>query len=488
MSDATKKSFSLWRRWGFAVNLVVRTAIVLAIVVMLNYLGARWFQRTYLNAANNQKLSPLTLGLLNSITNHIKITLFYDREDDLFGMVSDLLNEYRDANAHLHIAVVDYLRDAGAAEKIKADYKSVVTGTNKNLIIFDCDGHPPKAVPGRALTQYAFGNDAPTEALKFQMRTLFFGERLFNAALLSVLNPKPLKACYLTGHGEHSLDAPDDGGYRTFKSVLEQNHVSVTELSLLGTNTVPRDCNLLILGGPTTAYAESERERVNDYLLEGGRVLALANSISLPKRTGIEKILAGWGVELHGQIVTDPKHSSSKSGKDVYADAFNLQHPIGAPLLDSRVRFWMPLPVTKLDVKSPPADAPRIEALVASSEYAQAGALGPARFPLAVSVEKGAVKNVVTERGATRIVAIGDSIMFANNFIEDDANKDFLAASINWLLERTQLMQGIGPKPVAQFRVAFTASQFRAATWLMLAIIPGAVLGFGGLVWLRRRK
>jgi LPXTG-motif cell wall-anchored protein len=114
--------------------------------------------------------------------------------------------------------------------------------------------------------------------------------------------------------------------------------------------------------------------------------------------------------------------------------------------------------------------------------------VGPKRFPLAVSVEKGAVKNVITERGSTRIVAIGDSIMFANKFIEADANKDFLSASINWLLERPGLTQGVAPKPVGIYHIALTAGQISSASWLMLAAIPGAVLLFGGLVWLRRRK
>src|ERR1051326_2009796 len=155
MSDEGKKSFSPWRRWGFSVDLIVRTALVLAVVVMLNYLAVRWRERFYLNPGTPQTLSPQTLGLLHSITNHIKVTLFYDRDDPLFGTVSALLDEYRDANSRLHVAAVDYLRDAGAAEKIKADYKNYFLGaTNKNMVIFDCEGRPPRVVNGRALGQF----------------------------------------------------------------------------------------------------------------------------------------------------------------------------------------------------------------------------------------------------------------------------------------------------------------------------------------------
>ena len=57
MSDeGIKKSFSRWRRWGLSLDLIVRTALVLAVVVMLNYLGARWPRRFYLSPTTRQQL------------------------------------------------------------------------------------------------------------------------------------------------------------------------------------------------------------------------------------------------------------------------------------------------------------------------------------------------------------------------------------------------------------------------------------------------
>ena len=49
-------------------------------------------------------------------------------------------------------------------------------------------------------------------------------------------------------------------------------------------------------------------------------------------------------------------------------------------------------------------------------------------------------------------------------------------------------MQGLGPRPVTEYRLNMTQAQQRSTQWLMLAAIPGGVLVFGGLVWLRRRK
>ena len=106
---------------------------------------------------------------------------------------------------------------------------------------------------------------------------------------------------------------------------------------------------------------------------------------------------------------------------------------------------------------------------------------------MAVAVEKGRVPGVITDRGSTRLVVVGDSVFLGNHQIESAGNRDFLGYAVNWLLERTQLMQGLGPRPVTEFRLAMTQSQLHRLQWILLAAMPGAVLLLGGLVWLRRR-
>jgi hypothetical protein len=483
-------SFSRWRRWGIRVDFVARTVLVLAVVVMVNHLGARWFHRLYLTTQMRQSLSPLTVGLLHSLTNHVKVTLLYDKEDPLFTTVSALLNDYHNINPRLRVAAVDYLWDAGEAENIKAEYKSQLTSlTNKNLIIFDCGGRV-KIVNGNTLAEYVLEQVPNETEREFRRKpTAFLGEKLFTSALLSVTSPKPLNVCYLTGHGEHPLEGGDETGYLTFTSVLRQNYTQVQPLTLTGTNAVPMDCNLLVIAGPTAPLAESELERIDDYLHQGGRLLVLLNYISLKRATGLEKILAGWGVDVGRGTLSDGKNSFR--GSDIVVMDFGPRpHPIVNPLTGSALHLILPRAVGRLDVGHPPADAPRVEEIAFTSPAATADsgdARGPGRFSLAVAVEQGRVPGVITDRGSTRLVVVGDSIFLGNHQIESAGNRDFLGCAINWLLERTQFMQGLGPRPITEFRLTMTKSQLRTLQWILLAGMPGAVLLLGGLVWLRRR-
>src|SRR5206468_4310181 len=105
----------------------------------------------------------------------------------------------------------------------------------------------------------------------------------------------PLTAYFVQGHHEHSLEAYGDLGYHKFASALNENCISVKTNSLLG--TIVLDCNVLVVAGTLDAMLESELEKIDKYLNQGGRALFLFNSASINRadgqeKTGLEKILA----------------------------------------------------------------------------------------------------------------------------------------------------------------------------------------------------
>jgi LPXTG-motif cell wall-anchored protein len=145
--------------------------------------------------------------------------------------------------------------------------------------------------------------------------------------------------------------------------------------------------------------------------------------------------------------------------------------------------------VTNLNLHIQPADAPHVEEIAFSGQHSfLRGDPSPKpHFPLMVAVEKG-IQGVITERGATRMVVVGDSLCLANRQLDSWANRDFARLAVNWLLGRTQLLKGLGPRPVAEYKLVMTKSQLQSAEWILLAGMPGGALLLGGLVWLRRRR
>jgi hypothetical protein len=492
----SRPSFSPASRWRIGFDVVLRTLLVVAVMGMANYLGTQFFHRYYLSSQTQMALSTRTLSVLRSVTNHVDVTLYYDRKADFYQDVEALLKEYRAANKNISVQTVDYVRDVGAAEMVKQKYRQYFTSqSDKDLVIFDCGGRV-KIFPGSALTSYKSeltGShprpDNPKQPeLEFERRPVSFnGEQAFTSILLALANPQPLKAYFLQHHGEVSLTDPGNVGYQKFESVLEQNYISVTNLAWSGNTGVPADCNLLIIAGPNELLEPPELQQIGQYLREGGRLLVLFGINSQGHPTGLEPILQTWGVGVMDDIAQDADHTMTTH--DIIVNTFN-KHPVVDSLSDVQLQIYSPRPIIKVPT-SQVANAPEVTELFATSA---GGTLygnpseAPHNYPLACAVEQKPVAGVTNPRGNTRIIVVGDYIFLGNYYIDSPGNRDFLNSSVNWLCDRPLLLAGIGPRPVTNLRLHITHHQQRQLGWLLLGALPGAVLIIGWLVWLVRRK
>jgi len=481
-------SFSPYRRWGIGLNVFLIVLVVFSVLVMVNYLSQDYFARYHLSARGRLPLAPLTVKFLQSLTNQVKVTLYYDKSDSYYSMITDLLTEYKLANPRLQIQTVDYLRDPGAALQLKEKYRYYLNATSaKDLIIFDCEGRT-EAVNGRALVKYVTERVPNEKQIELSRKPIAFaGEQLFTLALLEVTSPKRYKAYFLEADGGHDIgDGNENTGYTKFASVLRQNYIDPEKLSLLGTNTVPADCNLLVIPGPTKPLPDIVLEKVEQYLDQGGRLFVLFNFAG--RDTGLEPLLAKWGVRVGTNIIKDLANTTlPPEANDMKVFSFG-KHSIVSSV--GVLHLILPRSISKLPTSNPAPDSPRVDELAFSGPNAFAPdnkALGNHSFPLMVAVEKGAIKGVTTDRGTTRIVVTGDSIFLANHQIESAENQDFAAYAVNWLLDRPQLLEGIQARAITEYRVVMTKTQLQSAEWVLLAGMPGSVLLIGFLVWLRRR-
>ncbi len=487
-------SFSAGRKWAVALNVLVAIAALLLLVTMVNYLAARHFKRFHWTAATVQPLSPMTVRVLESLTNQVKVVVLFNSQEPLYGSVAALLKEYAFVSPWLNVQYVDYLGDPAGAQLVKVQNK-LAQGSDRDLVIFESGGKV-KIVNQSELSEYDYSELLAQKSREIK-RVAFKGELLFTSAILSVTDPKQPKACYLQGHGEHNpANATEQFDYAKFIGVLREKNIVVEVLSLAGANDIPADCQVLIIAGPKNVVLPEELEKIEKYLNQGGRLFLLINA--LVQNTGLERTLTRWGVEIGNDIVKDPLNSSL-GGQDVVAARFG-NHPIVRPLLDSRLHLILPRTVGKRQAGAQTADAAKVEELVFSSEASVAvtdirnGVLyeNPARdrrgpLSLMVAVEKGGIQGVSAERGATRMVVAGESMFLGNQMIEVAANRDFAGLAVNWLLDRSKLLGGIGPRPVQEFKLNLTREQMRELRWILLAALPAGVLLLGGAVWFRRR-
>jgi len=480
--SSNRPSFSAVKKWATALNVLASCLALLALVAMVNYLASRHFVRFQWMADERYRLSPMTLKLLQTRTNQVKVIVFFDPDEALYASVKGLINEYQLACPKLDVEYVNYLLLTGRANWIKTQYQ--LSDADKDLVIFDCNGKK-RIVRARELSDYDLqGIFAGKEA----KRTSFKGEQFFTSAILGVTDPKPFKAYCLQGHGEHDPASEDEStGYLKFARVLEDKDIVVEPLSLL-TNDVPADCQLLIIAGPRHTLSPEELERIDNYLNHGGRafILLLNPGIEGVKKSGLEKTLANWGVAVGDGLVTDDTQAKAGLNNVLYVGNFG-QHDIVRPLAGSRLGLVFPHAVRPQAGASRAADTAKVVELAFTTERGKEAGRAGGALPLMVAVEKGTIPGVAADTGSTRLVVVGDSLFLVNAIIEFDANRDFESLAVNWLLDRVQLL-AIGPRPIQEYKISLTQSQMSGARWILMGAMPGVVLLAGLLVWAGRRK
>ncbi|MSR42998.1 MAG: hypothetical protein EXS29_02380 [Pedosphaera sp.] len=495
MRDETEQpaSFSTGRRWGQALNFVLAVLAAAALVLLANHLASRHYVRAAWTANADFTLSPLTRQVLQSLTNTVRVVVFYDRSESLYTPVTALLKEYSLVNPRVEIEVVNYVVEPAKAELIKARYR--LTPQARDLVIFDANGKT-KVITQSDLSQYDLTSFVVGQGRDIR-RTGFHGERLFTGALATVADTSTPQAYFLTGHGEHDHgNSSHDIGYGKFAALLLDNGVRLAPLSLAGTNAFPADCRLLIAAGPQVPLDIAEQEKLEKYLQSGGRLLLLLNYTS---RSGLEPMLARWGVDVGDNTVIDERNSPPASGS-VLVNQFD-PHPVVGSLSSARLPLQLVLPrsIGRRVGHQQNADAAKVTELAVTSEAglavrrarngSQPSALRERQgmIPLLVAVEKGGIAGVA-DAGATRMIVTGDSYFLDNQMLEAAANREFAWHAANWLLDRPQFLGGIGPRPVREHTFTITAAKMRRLFWILVAIIPGACLTFGLLIWIRRQR
>src|SRR5260370_7319121 len=147
--------------------------------------------------------------------------------------------------------------------------------------------------------------------------------------------------------------------------------------------------------------------------------MVLFNFRSIEKPTGLEPVLAKWGVNAGTNVIKDPENFTQANLMDMKVYSFS-KHPVVNALQSLPLHLILPRSIGKLPSRSQPADAPGVDELAFSGPKSFADhnpGLGEKRFPLMVAVEKGAIKDVVTDRRTTHIILTANSISLTTHHI-----------------------------------------------------------------------
>ena len=436
-------------------RLRVGTAVVVALVVVLNLLGSHVRGRLDLTAGNLYTLADGSRELLEDLEDLVQIKLFASAE-----LPPELQLQLRD--------VRDLLADMRRASK-------------GNVIVTEMDPDDDEDAEAEALQ---FGI-VPVEFNvlrddEFEIRRGFYGLAIVYAdeqevmpiivrtddlefriasAIHRMTNESRAGVAFVEGYG--SKTAAEIPGLQ--QSLADRYDFRSIDISGDSAAAISRDSTeVLVVAGPMQVLDSMAVQRVRDFIDAGGAALFLLEAIemnpqtaqTMPIRSGLEPLLEENGISFTGSMVMDLQSSErvnlGQRGLFSVISPYPLW-PITVPganhAITSGLNSFTVAWATALGVR----DSVRVTPLwTTTAAGAVQGPMEPImpdqdwnRAPDDLGVQTVAVAVTPAEdENSGRLVVVGDATFAEGQFLQSNAsNLTFLANSIDWLAQDEALIR-----------------------------------------------
>jgi ABC-type uncharacterized transport system involved in gliding motility auxiliary subunit len=439
-------------------NFIVYSLIVIALIVLVNWFVNHHDTRWDMTPNKKYSLSDQTRKILKGLNRDVTIYVF-DQERN-FGKSKDVLDMYSSASRRVTVKYTDPDRQPALA-------KEFAVRTPGTIVVSAGDRH----MEAQGDTEEGITN-----------------------ALVRVLKGQR-SACFIEGHGERKLDSTDRDGYDHFSKQLSNENYQTQSVLLMQKMAIPSDCTMVAIAGPQNDYLPPEIDVLRKYIEGGGRALIMLDAgVELPN---LAKLLSDWNVTARNDLVIDQNPVAQLFGT---SPAMPLivkygSNPIAQPLSGRATLF----PLTRsfeLGKETKPGvtadslcetsgesfDVTDFNPKMQKVEFRPGKDL---KGPLTVAVA-GTVPGEGEKKTEGRYVAVGTSLVAANNFLNFQSNRDFIMNSINWLSTDEDLIS-IRAKPPDSQHLTMNAQQMNRVLVLGVFGIPLLIILSGALVWWQRR-
>lgn len=482
-------------RIQIGVNVLVQVGLILFLAAMVNYLGFEHYWRWDLSRDKKYALSDKTKRFLGTIKGKMRATVFFAPNNPISSDVQNLLTEYQYASrGKIDVENVDPERNLSRTKELLDKYK-VVSG--ESLLILDYAGRN-KTVKASEMAEVDQGNAMFGEQPKI---SAFKGEQAITSAMIDLVEGKKNTLGYVTGHKEPAL--AQNSSISILKTFIENENIKFQEINLFEVAAIPAEMKAIFIDGPQYDLSDREMKLLRDFWGKQGRTLLLLDPAA--KTPKLHAFLTELGVKVND----DRLLAFARTGiqevallRDVQA-RFLPDNPITKRLAGAEGLFFGGTSSITLQSERARAANIRLEPLVqadqaywAETDYnstdqakLQAGAAKAGKEPLniAVSIEQGGSGDERVQVNSSRMVVVSNALFVQDNAITQGQQAlDFVSGSVNWLMNREQLI-GIAPKIPKTLTFSLNEKALQNVRWLTLVLMPliPAVIGFA--VWWRRR-
>lgn len=473
-----------------AMLVAVQVVLIFVIFLQANYLSCRRHVTWDLTRNQRFTLSDTTRNYLESSGGKVEIVMAFLASSDMYPEVKGLVSEYDRIGAeNVSAEYLDLSRSRSRLAELRDRYSLSFSG-DQILLIGENDRIKVIGAEELVTRDPATGRIAE-----------FRGEEVLTAAILEVTERQQRKIYLVTGGRRADELVPIAA---QIQPLANAQNARLESFVLEGRQDIPEDADALFFPGNTIDLTERELDLVRDYwdarrggllffldpaaetpnidllLREHGvtprpdRILTVINIPGMAIQPNYEvpiALMPGGGPTRDLPALSVRLPGRSKSLGVLFEDDLLLSENIRPrPLMVAGQGYWGETEYQAKEISyNPDADS------------------GPPDLVyVAASVEKGTPGDPQLAEGSSRLVVVGNASLISPDGNTSKVAADFTMASLNWIMNREELI-GISPRRPTAFTLNVTAADFGLLQTLLIFVMPGIALIAGGFVWIRRR-
>lgn len=477
------------QRFGIGINVFIQLLLILVLFGFANYFSYRHYIRKDLSSNKEYTLSDATQKYLRKVKKDIEITTVFTRESEVMQDIRSLVEEYRnERKSKIKIDEIDPARDLERVEQLKLENGLTLKGNG----ILVRTNNRTRFITEEEIIIRGLNNDRDNPSIDFR------GEDALTSAIIGLIEGEVKKFYYIVGKGDTTGKAGEPS-YKSLVDLGKQQNFEVIPLNLSEVKEIPQDSNGLVLVGAKYDLSESEMAMVKQYWqTKRASFLVLLDPNGQTPR--LKQFLQTNGVYPRPDRVLYAESTSAGPRKEFSVQCIFLgDSPVSKPFRSVASSFSGQTQSLELKRESAELRAQQIEVLPlinAADRF-----WGESRYLLelpvvdsqdtkppvhvAASVERGFAEDESLRVDSARMVVVANSLLLDPS-TRLEVHQDFVAASINWMLNRERLI-GITPKRKQMFRLELTEDQRRLTFWVTCMVMPATMLAMGFMVWSFRR-
>lgn len=325
---------------------LLKLAIGLVILVLINLLASRYFFRLDLTEENRYTIKDSTKDMLKNLDDAVYVEVYLEGNlnadfERLKTGIRETLNEFRVfSDNKINYSFID--PTVAIDEKARNEFISglAAKGITPTRVYDEQNGQRiQKLILPGAVVSYGGGEKGVmllkgTQAVSAREKinqSIEGVEYELASAIAQLSNVERKKVGLIKGHGE--LDSLEIAGFR---SALATNYV-VENIHLTG-KIRANEFDAVVIAKPSQAYTEQEKYYLDQYIMQGGKALFLIdklevnmdsiasdNNFAFPYNLNLDDLLFRYGVRLNNDLVQDMVSASYPIVVGNYGDQPQIQ-------------------------------------------------------------------------------------------------------------------------------------------------------------------